>query len=281
VNSTGIFALCLASFLGLISTPASGASEVDLKQGRDLYAISCTNSFCHGPAGAAGQAPALKNRDLTPDFIMNTVLRGRPGTPMPAFENDFTPEEIAAIVAYVASLSPRSAASAAAIQPANIVETAEPKLTAQAARGRELFFDMAQPGYCAACHSFRNLGGPVGPDLAAIGKTAPQQIYESMAHPAAGNPAYPTVRAKTRDGEAFIGIERDDRDDAIRVYDLSSLPPVLRSIPKSDVTAEAAIAYDHHLSSLPDQTIADLIAFLKSADSAPPITLTPDNWRRQ
>jgi mono/diheme cytochrome c family protein len=55
--------------------------------GRIVYETVCAG--CHGPKGEGKIGPALANpgfqQAATRAFVLSTVLRGREGTPMPAF----------------------------------------------------------------------------------------------------------------------------------------------------------------------------------------------------
>jgi cytochrome c oxidase cbb3-type subunit 3 len=85
--------------------PASG----DPRRGREVFDRTCVG--CHGARGAGKSGPALDNAGFlnaaTTAFISTTIVRGRAGTPMPAFGADSTsfrrlsPEEILHVTAYV------------------------------------------------------------------------------------------------------------------------------------------------------------------------------------
>lgn len=66
------------------------AGSGDPSRGEAVYARSC--SGCHGRRGEGRNGPALANAGFqqvaTPEMIAATVVRGRRGTPMPAFGRD-------------------------------------------------------------------------------------------------------------------------------------------------------------------------------------------------
>lgn len=80
-----------------------------LRQGRDLWATNC--AACHGTNGGGGDAPALNSQEflasVSDDQIHGIVAGGIPGTPMPAWLNDYggplTDEQISALVTYLRS----------------------------------------------------------------------------------------------------------------------------------------------------------------------------------
>ncbi len=79
-------------------------------QGHQLWADNCAT--CHGTTGQGGSAPALNSQEfltsVTDDQIHGIVAGGIPGTPMPAWLNDFggplTDQQIGGLVAYLRSL---------------------------------------------------------------------------------------------------------------------------------------------------------------------------------
>jgi mono/diheme cytochrome c family protein len=202
----------------------------DMMQGGNVFAITCSSSFCHGEGGVGGRGPSLRNRNLMPDFIRNTVTNGRSGTPMPSFKGSLSPHEIDMVVDYVMSLSPNNHnadTSASSQAPASAPPPAP--LSAQAEAGRAVFFDLARAGSCAACHSYKDEGGPIGADLSGIAKRSPHDIYLAIVKPTGSNAAYPVATAG-----GVTGIVKQKTDKLVQIYDLSSVPPVLRSIYPAD-----------------------------------------------
>jgi len=268
-------AIAAGSLLLAIGAEAA-PSAAELEQAGNLFSITCSSSMCHGDGGVGARGPSLRNRGLPADFVRNTMLQGRSGTPMPSFKNALTPREISAIVAYVMSLGNGGAddgASAAAT-----VAAAVP-LNAQESHGKELFHDETRPTPCGACHSVQDLGGLIGADLATIGRKSPKEIAAAFLHPAPGNPAYPAVTVTTKAGAKFSGVELQSPAGTIRLFDLGTAPPVLRSFYKSEgATAEPldkTILYKHTLAGYSRQDLADLIAYLKAAGGDPTKSVSP------
>ncbi len=85
--------------------------QADPHEGAVPYAAHC--AACHGPAGEGPEAPALNNAALLAaagdTFLVETIQRGRRGTPMPGFGSAspaypaLSEEEIHAIVAFLRS----------------------------------------------------------------------------------------------------------------------------------------------------------------------------------
>jgi mono/diheme cytochrome c family protein len=251
---------------------AAPSAAPEMMQGGNLFVVTCSSSFCHGEGGAGAQGPSLRNRNFTPDFVRNTVTNGRSGTPMPAFKDSLSQTELSMIVDFVMSLSPNNhnTNTAAVSAPAAATQAPVP-LSAQALAGSALFFDASRIAGCALCHSYKEQGGPIGPDLTAIAKGTPHDIYQSIVKPAVPNPNYPAVTVTDR-GKTVSGIPKLTTDKIVQLYDLSSAPPVLRSFYPADgaktETPTASAPYAHDLSSYSKDELTALIAFLKSAAGA-------------
>jgi putative heme-binding domain-containing protein len=254
----------------MLAPAQTQAAPPNLEQAANLFAITCSSSFCHGDGGVGARGPSLRNRDFTADFVRTTMLQGRSGTPMPAFKDSLAPDEVAMIVAYVMSLSPNNhgagngAATAEAAPPAQ----ASIPISEQAERGKALFFDLTRPAACALCHSYQDRGGPVGPDLASLAQQPARALYQRIVQPADGNAGYPALVVTTRDGKSISGIQADRTDTTLRLYDLSSAPPVLRSFYTADgikIAPAGKSVYVHDLAGYSKTDLADLIAYLQSA----------------
>jgi putative heme-binding domain-containing protein len=277
----GVVAILLAA--AIASSAHAAPSAAELEQAGNLFAISCSSSFCHGEAGIGARAPTLRNRNFPADYVRTTMLNGRSGTAMPAFKDALSAQEVDMIVAYVMSLSPNNhAAEASAGASVANARPAAP-LDAQAQRGSAIFFDTSRPSGCALCHSYGQRGGPVGPDLSAVAGKSPKALYESIVKPAASAPTFPAITVITPEGQHVTGIKDQEDAGATRLYDLSSAPPVLRSFytangAKIDEAAPAEAPYRHDLSALSKEQIADLIAFLKSSAGGAHKGVTPQDF---
>jgi len=79
--------------------------EGDIKQGEKLYMRECI--ACHGVNGEGVTGPALGNQSAlahnTDDFIRHAIQEGRQDTPMPAFKNKLSTQEIDNITAFLRS----------------------------------------------------------------------------------------------------------------------------------------------------------------------------------
>ncbi|MDB5396037.1 MAG: putative heme-binding protein [Rhodospirillales bacterium] len=260
------FALILGGASASVANAAPSAAE--LEAAGNLFSITCSSSFCHGEGGIGARGPSLRNRNFPPNYVRNTIMNGRSGTPMPSFKDALTPNEIAMIAGYVMSLSPENHTADTGSAEAVAAPAAIP-LSDQALRGSDLFFDQTRSSNCAACHSYGSKGGLVGPDLSTVAGKPASAIYQSIIKPAVSSDAYPAITVTTRDGRKFAGIKRDQNDQQVTFFDVSSAPPVLRSLYFADgIKVEPSTGgalYTHKLDGYSKTDIADLIAFLKSA----------------
>ena len=257
--------------------PAAVRAQVDA--GQQLFATTCAN--CHGSAGKGAIGPALAKRELPEELIRNTFLNGRVGTPMPPFKDDLDTKSQAEIIAYVQWLTSDgrlpdaviSIQGGAATSPAS--PSSEPTAVGRdkgiPARGAALFFDPTKLYSCRACHSYANKGGPIGPDLISVDKTT-LAIYQSITRAKLKASGFPPVAIELRDGTRMIGIKSDETDAVLRLFDVSSLPPVKRSVSKSDIEKVSAIEdagiYDHTALPFSKQDWLDLSAYLGKADAS-------------
>lgn len=268
----GLVWLATAGFSASIAAQAAqrpgvasaGAPAVD---GAELFAMTC--QVCHGQAGIGGVGPALRGAKFTADFVRKTLQDGRPGTMMPGFSATLSAGDIAGIARYVVKLqSPDGPAPAG--------------LRGNPAAGEDVFFSRGSARSCSVCHSVEGRGGSVGPDLMAkVTGQSPKQIFQKIIvvpHRSADR-AYQTVRITTKTGSILTGIKSGETEEAVFFYETSSLPPVLRTIPKADIVASAR----HHESVMPNdyasrltlQQLLDVVAFLKqtSGDRTSTVTL--------
>lgn len=76
------------------------------KRGRARFDADCAS--CHGSDGWGELAPRLAGETIqaaaSDDFLRQTILRGRPGTAMQAF--DYDPATVADVVAFIRALGP-------------------------------------------------------------------------------------------------------------------------------------------------------------------------------
>lgn len=280
-------------------TPAPQTAQARVAAGKAVFGASCSNDYCHGPEGEGGGAPNLRERRYTSQFLTRVIADGVAGTPMPGFRQKMTPDEIAQVVAYVFTLAPAGSAvaavaapdaatSAKAVQPdttrkPSIAASPPPSAPGVAARagevrgdpaaGRAIFFDAGQTENCRFCHTLGGRGGDVGPDLAAVASMSARDLFLSIVAPrAAAGSRFAAIAVTMKDGQRFVGVKRDETRDVLRLYDTSSVPPVLRSLLKTSVAAindgNASAMPSDYASRYSLKQLLDLVAFVKSMDPA-------------
>jgi mono/diheme cytochrome c family protein len=236
--------------------PTLGCAQDMAARGADVFAKSCATGYCHGSKGGSGStAPRLAARDFSEDYIAQTIRRGIPGTAMPAFGDVLPRAEVIAVIAYVDSLNgitPRN--------PAPQADT-EKKLPPEAVRGRELFFDALRGfGRCSTCHQVDGFGVPAAAPIAQI----PADAATLRQLPT------PRVQTAIAAGESFPALVVSQGKNQVKLYDLTSPPPVLRSLSPASVTLTQGSQWRHSsaLSSYSDAELESILAFVRAA-SAP------------
>lgn len=287
---TAAFLLNLRHSNAAPQNPVPQADAAQIETGRRLFAGACSNSYCHGTAGTGGGGPKLQQRNFTAVRLTQVISEGVRGTGMPAFKSTYKADEIAALVAYVLSLSPDNAA--AVVDPhlsgatpnvatETVASTApEAAMTAadkeflkgsDAQMGRALFFDTTVLNSCRVCHTFNGRGGKVGPDLSGIASQSAAAIYQSIINPGASvAEKYQTISVTTRTGLRVTGVRRDENAEMIRVYDTSVSPPVSRAILKADIvqteTQSGSAMPAGYEQKYTRQQLLAVVAWLKTGD---------------
>jgi mono/diheme cytochrome c family protein len=281
VRAAAAMALTILSGAAVANPVSAGetgnALHEQLELGKGFFVQICAN--CHGASGEGNTGPALAKRDLSQKTIAETVLSGRPGTPMPGFGDSFDTPTLAALVAYAQTLTsggrlPTEPVEIASSQGAAVSATpvgvgAE---LGNPAAGAALFFDPIERSSCRACHSYNHKGGPIGPDLATLNEP-PLAVFLTLTRARVPAADFPAVTLDLRDGGQIRGIEAGETSDALRLFDVTSIPPVLRSVPKSTIAATAPIKdaglFDHAALPYSRQQRVDISAFVGQSGLAP------------
>jgi mono/diheme cytochrome c family protein len=227
------------------------AADDAVTHGAAVYRASCAVPYCHGPEGKAGRAPALAGRGLTAPAIAAIAMSGIPNTSMPAFGGRLKPEEIEGVAAYVVSLG--GGKSQAPGPPTGL------KLPAAAEHGRALFFDAARTGACGSCHEVRERGIPVSLALNDLCKARLIDVRTI------DTPGVLTVQPDSEPEFPAVVVEKSAT--RLRVYDLSSLLPVLRTFApsKAKVTPGSSWRHSGPASLYTDAELESILGFLRWA----------------
>jgi len=233
-----------------VIVPALGWAQ---SAGEKVFAQSCATGYCHGAKGAPAGAPRLAARGFDQAYITNTIMRGLPGTAMPAFGTTLTRADLTAVVAYVASLNGIANASV------NLVSgPAETPLSPEPERGRALFFDAVR-GFarCSTCHEVNGIGISVTTPIAKI----PSDVAALRAL------ATPDVRTATVGGEAMPALIVSQGKTRALFYDLTSVPPVLRTVDPRALQVAEGSAWRHSavMGAYNDAELVSILAYLHEA----------------
>lgn len=305
-----LFALCLLP--SAFSHAQDTVTAQHIEAGRRLYAGSCGNSYCHGSEGKGGGGPILRDRLFRVGYLRSIITEGSDGTPMPGFKNRMTALEINQVVAYLLSLSlgkgdkpeqvfaakPTSTNSNPTTEHFNQTQTPPKTATAnqqpkvslsittdganvrgEAQAGRSLFFEQTNPNNCGACHSVNGIGGKVASDLNRLREQPPRQLLLRVLAPQNSNPEqYGLLQITTRGGEKVTGIKRDEDAETLRLYDVSTRPPISRSFLKAEISNTEKLLTvpcpGNYAEKYTLKQLLDLLAFLKSADLKNPASVT-------
>ena len=226
--------------------------------GEKVFAQSCATGYCHGAKGAPAGAPRLAGRGFDQVYISNTVMRGLPGTAMPAFGTTLSRADLVAVVGYVANLNGIANPTISLGPGPGAAGPPEATLSAAAERGRALFFDAVRGfGRCSTCHEVNGIGISVTTPIAKI--PADAAALRAL--------ATPDVRTATVDGDAMPALMVSQGKTRALFYDLTSAPPVLRTVDPATLKVAEGSAWRHSavIGAYNDTELASLLAYLREA----------------
>ena len=123
--------------------------------------------------------------------------------------------------------------------------------------GKALFFDAVRMGGCGRCHELEKRGSPIAPDLKATPNHADLRSIE-VRHLMTAQPV----------GESdFPALIADESDTYIRVFDLSSPIPVLRTFTPDGVKLKDGSSWSHRdaVSGYSDAELQEIEKYLQWA----------------
>ncbi len=206
--------------------------SIPVAAGEKIFTRSCAVGYCHGIAGAANRGPRLRGRSFDPRYLARVIRMGIPNSAMPAFEGKLKEEELTAVTAYVMSLSPGSGTPASG-PPRETGSVSRPSVPKKLQAGRDLFFDATRATRCGTCHVAEGMGLETGPDPVSGARQHPKDLARVF------RSQQPTRvrRAKLRDGETFPALIVSNENQITRLLDLTSPPPVLRTLEPDDIVS--------------------------------------------
>jgi ubiquinol-cytochrome c reductase cytochrome c subunit len=205
------FALFLMGALYAVVAPspkvaADTGNSQQVAQGRALFQVGCAS--CHGLNGEGQTSGTIQGPSLVGvgpaavDFQVETgrMPMSRVEEQAPDKKNYYSPEEVAALAAFVASLGPGPAIpSPEQYDPSKVSEE-------DLARGGELFRTN-----CSACHNFEGAGGalPGGKYAPPLKGVTNEHLYEAMLTGPQQMPVFSDEVMRPEDKRAIIGYLND------------------------------------------------------------------------
>ncbi len=281
-----------ASFRGILLTGIAlvlcgprevGAGSDTVTEGAILFAKNCSVGYCHGKEGRAGRGPRLRGRTFSNRYLYRIIEEGIPASSMGGWKEVLTEAQIGALVAYIRSLAEpqpapgviSSIGSAVAPAPTAAKWTPQtPALAGDPILGRELFFESTQNSHnCGSCHQVDGRGGTVGPDLTSLSARSAASILLDIVFPdAVLLDRWKLIEVQTVDGEKLEALHVGDSTRRVKLYDVSSSPPVLRAIKKEKIQSTKPL----RRSAMPAdygerytlRQLLDLVSYLKTGTGA-------------
>ncbi len=188
------------------------------------------------------------------------------------------PEEIKAVIMYLEGQGGTVGAAAidgspffqklkaiAATAGDQVAEAWKPYLQGDLEAGRELFFNPENPAGCAKCHTVRDQGGQVGPELTKIAAIQPPQyIIESILEPSKVIvPGFEVTLIITKDGRYITGIVKREDDRVIGITDNQGQPQkVAKTEIAERVPQKTSMMPENFSEILTVKDLHDLLGFL-------------------
>jgi hypothetical protein len=170
------------------------------------------------------------------------------------------PGDLSAVVAYVASLNGIATPAGRGGGPGSgaAAQSPAPSLPPEARRGRDLFSDAVRGvDRCSTCHEVDGLGIPVASAITAI--PADARALRTV--------ATPHVTTATVQDEAMPALVVSNGSRTIIFYDLTTRPPVLRTVEPSAVKLTDGSTWRHSsaLGSYTDAALDSILTFLRTS----------------
>ena len=223
----------------LLLVLAQSSPDPDMvSRGEVVFAQSCATGYCHGSAGTAGRGPRLRGTGLGRDRILEATRDGVPRSAMPGWEGKLSAADLSAVVEYVWSLSmdarepPPDESMPPGTGPAAFVGFGGPE---EASRGRDLFFDATREARCGTCHEAGGRGIPIGPDLLVLGDALPAALVDKTR----SRRSLHVLRARLTDGQSFAALQVAQAEEQVKLYDLTTIPPVMRTFLSGEIESLA------------------------------------------
>ena len=240
--------------LGL-SCQAQNVANV-VKQGEAVFSKTCATGYCHGVRGGPSGAPRLAARGFNQAYIDKVVRNGILDTGMASFSTRLSRPDLAAVIAYVATLNGVANPDVSADGTGDAVST-RPSLTGEASRGARLFSEAVRGfGRCSTCHEVGGFGIPVAAPMAKVPASAAD--LKGLATPG--------VKTGAIGGETMPVLVLSQRKQGVVFYDLTSAPPVQRNAEPGSVNFTDGSNWRHSsvIGAYNDPELAAILDYLRA-----------------
>lgn len=238
--------------LSLLLLPLAAFAQAGPDLGAKIFKQTCTVGYCHGANGGPGRAPVLADRSLDAAYIVKVTRDGIPGTGMPAWKDRLSAADLNAVIAYTLKINGGSQH----FNPIPADQLAAQAIPPAAQKGKDLFFDPIRGTRCGTCHFAETWGAAIGPNLARI-----DPALALMRNGKGGQVRSATIAG----GPAFPGLLVQSKAGVARIYDLTSAPPVLRTVAAKDLRFSGASQWKHtdFVSTYSDSDLNSIAEYLK------------------
>jgi len=240
-------------------SPADKLTPDDIAMGKLLFAANCAS--CHGVDATGQLGPNLHGvvQRLGEQGVFGIVRNGRGGMPPVSSIND---QRVWQVVGYVRTLGETGPIEAA---------------TGDPVKGKAVY----EANGCSTCHTIGTVGGAVGPQLTAIGRSrAPKYLHDFLLDPGknppadmtlperAGNTGYLLVHVVTKDGHEMTGIRVNEDTFELTLRDVGGHFYTYDKSKLRTIESEPGKSVMPSYSSLSATDLDNLIAYLSSLKGA-------------
>jgi len=240
-------------------SPVDNLTPDDIAMGKLLFAANCAS--CHGVDATGQLGPNLHGvvQRLGEQGVFAVVRNGRGGMPPVSSIND---ARVWQVVGYVKTLGESGSME---------------KATGDPEKGKDVY----DANGCATCHTIGTVGGAVGPQLTAIGRSrAPKYLHEFLLDPGknpppdmslperAGNTGYLLVHLVTKDGHEMTGIRVNEDTFELTLRDVGGHFYTFDKTKLKTIEPEPGKSVMPSYSNLSATDLDNLVAYLSSLKGA-------------
>lgn len=210
-----------------IGTQGSGIRGPNLEGIAEMAVERSNERVAQGKAGMTPTGYLIEALSFPDAYVVKGYKPEMPFVYKPPIA--LSPDEVKAVIAYLQTQGGEVNIDEISLPP----EVAESSKVAEAATewapyvegdpvvGENLFFDVQSEVACAKCHTVKERGGKVGPELTTVAATrSPQYIIESILKPSAVIASgFEPVKVKTKKGKIITGVLKEEKDTGVTIMD--------------------------------------------------------------